>query len=140
MDKPNFQAGNSLPVFKYNGLTAGIQICREVRYPEQWLFLAVNGVKIFFHLNNAQKPTDAIWENLLISRAYENQAFVVSVNAASPTQFLPSFVIDPDGKLIVKTSPKNNELITVDLNLKNLNSDFLSQRRADVVNFSPLSS
>ena len=98
------------------------------------------GAKIFFHLNNAQKPTDAIWEHLLISRAYENQSFVISVNAVSSAQTLPSFIIDPDGIVMAKTSPKNNELITVDLNLKNLNSDFLSQRRADVVNFSPLSS
>jgi predicted amidohydrolase len=140
MDKPHFQAGDSLPAFKFKGLTAGIQICREVRYPEQWRFLAVNGVKIFFHLNNAQKPTDAIWEHLLISRAYENQSFVISVNAVSPTQSLPSFVIDPDGKVLAKTSPKSNELITVDLNLKNLNSDFLSQRRADVVDIAIKSS
>ena len=133
MDKSHFQAGDSLPVFKFKGLTAGVQICREVRYPEQWRFLAVNGVKIFFHLNNAQKPTDAIWEHLLISRAYENQAFVVSVNAVSPTQSLPSFVIDPDGKVLAKTGLKNNELITVDLQLKNSKSDFLSQRRADIV-------
>lgn len=88
MDKSHFQAGDSLPVFTLNGATAGIQICREVRYPEQWRALAIKGAKIFFHLNNAQKSTDAVWEHLLISRAYENQSFAISVNAVSPTQAL----------------------------------------------------
>lgn len=136
MDKPHFQAGNSLPVFKFNGITAGIQICREVRYPEQWQALAIKGAKIFFHLNNAQKPADAIWEHLLISRAYENQAFVISVNAVGPTQTLPSFTIGPDGNVLAKTNPKRNELMTVDIQLSNLKSDFLSQRRPDVVDLS----
>lgn len=133
MDKPHFKAGNSLPVFEFNGITAGIQICREVRYPEQWRALAIKGAKIFFHLNNAQKLTDAIWENLLISRAYENQSSVISVNAVSPTQALPSFVIGPDGNALAKTNPKKDELITIDIQLSNLISDFLSQRREDIV-------
>ncbi len=134
MDKPYFKAGNSLPVFKFNGITAGIQICREVRYPEQWRFLAIRGAKIFFHLNNAQKPTDTIWEHLLISRAYENQSFVISVNAVSSTQTLPSFIIDPDGNVLVKTNPKKDELTTIDIQLSNLKSNFLSQRREDIIN------
>lgn len=133
MDKSHFQAGNSLPVFKFNGITAGIQICREVRYPEQWRALAIKGAKIFFHLNNAKKPTDAIWEHLLISRAYENQSFVISANAAGPTQTLPSFVIGPDGNILAKTNPKKIELATVDIQLSNPKSDFLSQRREDIV-------
>lgn len=136
MDKPNFKAGDSLPVFTFNGITAGIQICREVRYPEQWRVLAIKGAKIFFHLNNAQKSTDAIWEHLLISRAYENQSFVISVNAAGPTQVLSSSAIGPEGNILGKTNPKRNESLTVDVQLSNLKSDFLFQRRIDIVDIS----
>lgn len=136
MDKPHFKAGDSLPVFKFNGVMAGIQICREVRYPEQWRALAIKGAKIFFHLNNAQKSTDAIWEHLLISRAYENQSFVISVNTVSSSQVLASFAIGSDGNVLAKTNPKRNELTTVDIQFSDLKSDFLSQRRPDVVDLS----
>lgn len=133
MDKSYFQAGDSLPVFTLNGITAGIQICREVRYPEQWRALAIKGAKIFFHLNNAQKSTDAVWEHLLISRAYENQSLVISVNVAGPAQVLPSFVIDPNGNILAKTNLKRKELVIVDIQLTNLRSDFINQRRQDVI-------
>lgn len=136
MDKPHFKAGDSLPIFALDGTMAGIQICREVRYPEQWRALAIKGAKIFFHLNNAQKSTDAIWEHLLISRAYENQSFVISVNTVSSSQVLASFAIGPDGNVLAKTNPKRNELTTVDIQFSDLKSDFLSQRRIDIVDIS----
>ena len=133
LDRNHFHAGNSLSTFKIGGITAAIQTCREVRYPKQWRFLAINGAIIILHLNNAQKPADAVWEHLLITRAYENQIFVVSVNAASNTQTLPSFAIDPDGNVLAKTNPKRNELINVELRLDKAKNEFINQRRNDVI-------
>lgn len=133
LDQNHFHAGDSLPTFKINGDMAAIQICREVRYPEQWRQLTINGAKIIFHLNNAQKPTDAVWEHLLISRAYENQIFVVSVNAAGNTRALSSFIIDPEGNVLAKTSPKQNETISAELQLDKVKRDFINDRRSDVV-------
>lgn len=132
LDRIHFHAGNSLQTFEINNVTVAIQIFREIRYPEQWRFLAINGAKIIFHLNNAQKPTDS-WRHLFITRAYENQIFVVSVNAAGNTQVLPSFIIDPEGSILAKTKPGENELVAVNLQLNKVKTDFIDQRRHDVI-------
>lgn len=132
LDRLHFLAGNSLQTFEIDNVTVAMQICREIRYPEQWRFLTINGAKIIFHLNNAQKPTDS-WKHLFITRAYENQIFVVSANAAGNTQVLPSFIIDPEGNVLAKTKPGENELVTVNLQLNKVKTDFIDQRRHDVI-------
>ena len=85
-----FSAGNNLPVFELNTpdgkVIVGIQICRELRFPEQWGWLARRGAQIIFHLNNAvgDNSFQAVWKSHLISRAAETQRFVLSSNNAAP--------------------------------------------------------
>lgn len=132
-DRTFFQAGSSLETFVIDEIPVAIQACREVRYPEQWRYLTLNGVKVIFHLNNAQKAKDVIWKHVLIARAYENQIFVVSVNAASERQQLESFVVDPDGNIIVETQSTVEEIKTAELDLSLVRTDNIDQRRKDLL-------
>ncbi|HET9913936.1 MAG TPA: carbon-nitrogen hydrolase family protein, partial [Anaerolineales bacterium] len=52
-----FSAGDSLPLFELStpegNVLIGVQICRELRFPEQWGWLARRGAQVILHLNNA---------------------------------------------------------------------------------------
>src|SRR6185436_16209286 len=70
--------GDQLPTFGIphggGSVTAGVQLCREIRFPEQWQYLATAGAQLFVYLTNAANPreVDGVWRSHLISRAAEN--------------------------------------------------------------------
>ncbi len=61
-------------------------MCRELLFPEQWRALKLQGAQLIFHINNAIQPQDAIWRRILITRALENQIYIVSVNNPASLQ------------------------------------------------------
>ena len=56
-ERGTISPGSDLPVFELQVpegiLKVGVQICREIRYPEQWGWLAQQGAQAILHLNNA---------------------------------------------------------------------------------------
>ena len=83
-------------------ITAGVQLCREIRFPEQWQYLAAAGAQLFVYLTyaaNTREP-EGVWRSHLISRAAENQRFVASANIADPNQHCPSMVVSPRGEVL----------------------------------------
>lgn len=56
LDRKHFTAGNELQTYSLNGVQIGIQMCREVKYPDQWLHLKLLGANVIFHLNNTDTP------------------------------------------------------------------------------------
>src|SRR5262249_35015604 len=81
-EQGTFRPGDKLPVFdiNYEGepLRLGIQMCREIRYPEQWRVLAAKGAQIIAYVNNAVGSVhgDHVWRAHMISRAAETQRFI----------------------------------------------------------------
>ena len=134
-----FSTGNTLPLFELNTpegeVKIGVQICRELRYPEQWRWLAQNGAQIILHLNNAigDDTFQPIWKSHLVSRAAENQRFVLSSNNAAPKQISPSIAIAPDGKVIDEIVSEELGVFRVELELSKVSNWYLEQRRSDVV-------
>ena len=130
------EAGNALPVFDAGGVSIGVQICRELRYPEQWRRLAGRGAQVLVHLNNAHDESGAadmtIWRSMLVSRAAENQRFVVSANAVGPAQRVPSIAIDPAGTVIHESPPDVEDVFEVALDLQRVSDVYLGQIRADL--------
>ncbi len=117
LDKQHFTPGRNVPVYQIGGVHIGIQVCREVVFPEPWLNLKRNGAQIIFHINNAIKPYDAKWEHILITRAIENRLFVCSVNNAASPQKLTSYLIAPSGKMVLKADEQAEQTLvqTIDL-------------------------
>lgn len=133
-----FKAGNQLPIFHLNindeSLTAGIQLCREIRFPEQWQYLARSGATVIFYLTNAIGGTEIapIWRSHLISRAAENQRFIVSANNANAQQKCPTMVITPSGNVITETMSADTKFLRTTIDLSQVSNWYLDQSRRDI--------
>jgi predicted amidohydrolase len=134
-----FTPGAALPVFDIEIAGApvriGIQMCREIRYPEQWRVLAVKGAQIIAYVNNAigSAVGDAVWRAHMISRAAEVQRFVLGANNAAIDQTCPSMIVAPSG-VILAEAPTGAEVAAIaKLDLAQTSDWVLSQARTDIV-------
>lgn len=134
-----FTPGDTLPVFDIStagqAVRLGIQMCREIRYPEQWRALAVQGAQIIAYVNNAigSANGDAVWRAHMISRAAETQRFIVGANNAAPDQTCPTMIVAPDGAVLAEGANGATEAISTTLQLEAVSDWVLSQARDDVV-------
>ncbi len=126
-ERAHFVPGGALSVVTVGGVALGVQLCRELIFPEQWKALKHKGARIIFHLNHARKPDDARWRHVLISRALENQVYVVSVNCTPAP--LASYIVAPDGTVLLQT----RTLAARDLDMTRVTDYYLSQERTDLV-------
>jgi predicted amidohydrolase len=134
-----FSTGDQLPVFEYmvpgGKVKIGVQICRELRFPEQWGLLARRGAQIILHLNNAVGAAEfqPVWRSHLVSRAAETQRFVLSANNAAPDQTSPTLAVAPDGQILGEIVSATTGLLRVELDLSRTSNWYLDQCRTDVV-------
>jgi predicted amidohydrolase len=112
LDRRHFQPGADLPVFEVNGARVGIQLCRDLLFPDQWSVLRQAGANLVVHLNNAIQPHDAIWRHVLITRALEHAMYVCSVNNAASPQELTSYLVGPDGSLLLAADPRSEQVLS----------------------------
>ena len=134
-----FEAGSDLPVFELpvgsSSLAVGVQLCRELRYPEQWRSLADRGARLFLHLNHGVTEDPSVaetWRAMLIARAAENQRFLISANAASPQQHCPSVVSGPDGSVLAELPAGETQVARVVLDTDATADWYIGQRRRDL--------
>jgi predicted amidohydrolase len=137
-ERGTFTAGDTLPIFELGfpagQVRIGVQLCRELRYPEQWGWLARKGGQVILHLNNAQGNPQArpVWRSLLISRAAETGRFVLSVNNGAPGRQCPTMAVAPDGQLLGEVAHKGTATLRVELDLARVSDWYISQCREDV--------
>lgn len=95
--------GNDFPVFEIPAIgKVGFLICADGHYPESARNLALKGAEVII------KPTlQGEWIGGLrnhtpvaVTRAIENQCFVVSINQPSPIGMGNSVAVDPEGRMI----------------------------------------
>ncbi|GAA4610174.1 putative amidohydrolase [Actinoplanes octamycinicus] len=134
------RAGESLPTFAVggpdgSGFVAGVQLCREIRFPEQWQYLAAAGAQLLVYLTNAANPNEpaGVWRSHLISRAAENQRFLASANIVSPDQHCPSMVVSPRGEVLAEVPAGQRGVVRHTVDLSENSGWYLGQRRQDVV-------
>jgi len=134
-----FSTGSNLPIFELltqeGKIKVGIQICRELRFPEQWKWLAHCGAQIILHLNNAVgiDTVQPVWRSHLVSRAAELQRFVLSSNNAAAKQISPTIAIAPDGQVLGEIVSAELGILRIDLDLSKVSDMYLNQSRSDVV-------
>ncbi|MEV0902141.1 carbon-nitrogen hydrolase family protein [Actinoplanes sp. NPDC049802] len=128
-------AGDRLETTAVHGVTAAVQLCREIRFPEQWQHLAAAGARFFVYLTNAANPREpsGVWRSHLISRAAENQRFVLSANIPSPDQHCPSMVVSPRGEVLAELPPGEKGLLRHTFDPAESGDWYLGQRRRDVL-------
>lgn len=138
-EREHFTAGSQLPVLKVfsqgGAVKLGIQLCREIRFPEQWQYLARVGAEILVHINNAvgDETLAPVWRSHLISRSAENQRFVLSANNAQLEQKCPSMIIAPSGQVIWEALSAKSDMMRCTLDLGEVSNWYLNQSRDDIV-------
>jgi len=138
-ERPDFTPGNGLPVLDVHmddrPARLGIQMCREIRYPEQWRRLAVQGAEVIAYVNNAVGSRDGheLWRAHAISRAAEIQRFVVGANNAAPDQTCPTLIISPSGRVLAEAPIGETTIVGAEVDLAEVSDWVISQARADVV-------
>ncbi len=134
-DSDVFAPGDDLPVFQVGEWTVGIQICFDMRFPENWRILRRKGAELVLHLSNAS--LSGAWkmpvlEGAVRSRAAENGMFVVSANDARAPQMMVSAICDPDGRDLARAPENEEAMLFARLDRSCVKTDFLECRRTDL--------
>jgi predicted amidohydrolase len=113
----------------------GVQLCRELKFPEQWHVLARGGAQVLAYLTYAANPQipGGVWRSHLISRAAETQRFVAAANVAHPRQHCPSMVVSPRGEVLAEASSSSSQALHAELDLTQVSDWLVRQQRGDVV-------
>jgi predicted amidohydrolase len=115
-----------------DGLQLGLTICYDLRFPELYRRLAVDGARVLTVPAAFTEPTTRDhWEILLRARAIENQAFVVAANQVG--RHAPglktggrSMIVDPWGIVLAQAADVECHIVA------ELGLDRLERIRADL--------
>jgi len=126
----------------------GFSICYDIRFPELFRLLALDGARILFTPANFTLPTGKDhWETILRTRAIENGCYVVAPAQIGKkpkfTAFGNSMIVDPWGTVIARTSDEPGIAIAeIDLDYQEkirTQLPSLLNRREDVYTISSVS-
>jgi predicted amidohydrolase len=138
-ERGRLAAGSELPVLQLRldggSLAVGVQLCREIVFPEQWRYLAKAGAQAFIYLTNAANPAvpAGVWASHLISHAAVNQRFVIACNIADPGQHCPSMIVSPRGEVLGDLPASQAAVLRAVIDTEDVSDWYLSQRRTDVL-------
>jgi predicted amidohydrolase len=84
---------------------------------------------------NAANPGEAegVWRSHLVSRAAENQRFVLAANVPDPHQHCPSMIVSPRGEVLAELPAGRPGVLRHTIDLREAGDWYLGQRREDVV-------
>ncbi len=122
-EEPGSEVVTSALLGGLEGVTLGMTVCYDLRFPELYRILAVRGATVItvpsaFTLDTGRDH----WEVLLRARAIENQAFVVAPNqiGEAPPHYRSygrSMILDPWG-VVLAQAPDEECFIAAELDLE----------------------
>lgn len=116
-----FAFGDHVSRFTLDGVSCGIIICYDMRFPELIRTMTVPGIDVLFIVAQWPAARKLHWQILSQARAVENQCFVVATNscgAAGETQYGGfSVAYDPWGEILGSAGAKEM-ILTVDMDLE----------------------
>ncbi|MFD1773942.1 carbon-nitrogen family hydrolase [Paenibacillus rhizophilus] len=114
------QPGSSKGLFDLDGTPCAGVICYDIRFPEWIRAHMVSGAEVLFAAAEWPLPRLAHWRALLVSRAIENQCYVVACNRAGsdPANVFAghSMIIDPWGEIVCEAG-EGEEIVSGELDL-----------------------
>ena len=108
-EKDQFSAGNTIPVFEFQDLKFGIQLCYDAHFPELSSSMALRGIDVIFIPHASPRGTCQekyeSWLRHLTARAFDNGIYIGACNQAGDNlnglQFPGiSLLIGPDGHVV----------------------------------------
>jgi len=116
-----FQKGKEVVAVDSRAGKIGLTLCYDLRFPELYRVLALNGCNIIIVAAEFPKPRLSHWLTLLKARAIENQVFIIAVNRAGKNkkyEFLGhSCIIDPWGEPLLLLDDKQEGVFIKEINL-----------------------
>ena len=112
-----YQAGDKLVVTQADGVSLGLSICYDVRFPALYRRLAEAGAQVIFVPSAFTKQTGvAHWHILLRARAIETGCFIVApaqigVHENGRETYGHSLIIDPWGEILAEASDDDEVII-----------------------------
>jgi predicted amidohydrolase len=126
------QRGEEIVTFDMDGTTVGLAICYDLRFPELFRILALQGAEVIvlpaaFTMTTGKDH----WEVLIRARAIENQVYMVSCGQYGPDSagkwcYGRSLIADPWGTVLA-TAPDRECVLRATLDL-----DYLQKVRRQV--------
>ena len=118
----------------------GLAICYDLRFPELFRKLALEGAEIICIPAEWPKPRQEHWKTLLRARAIENQLFIIAANCCGIQGKLDfvglSQLISPLGNVLQIAAEENIELVAKfdfsEMEQYRNKIDILNDRRADI--------
>lgn len=143
-----YRAGNSAPVFQFDGFNFGIELCYDSHFPELSTMLAIKGAEAIFipHASPQETPAEKRdrWMRYLAARAYDNSLFVVTCNQTDLNRDGLAFpglamIINPRGRVLKEFIGGGEGIIIADLRARDLQEVrgngkrfFLRHRRPEI--------
>jgi predicted amidohydrolase len=119
------EPGDEVVGIEVEGWSVGLTICYDVRFPELYRILALEGAELFtvpaaFTLVTGKDH----WELLLRARAVENGCFVAAANAwgahsGNRATYGRSMIVDPWG-VVLATAPDEDTVISAEIDRERL--------------------
>jgi predicted amidohydrolase len=110
LDLCHYSPGNRFVTFKVKGVTCGVAICYDYRFPELYRGYKQLGVEVLFQsFHNARRSVVAnqnynIWKTIVPAtmqcRAAENHFWVSANNSTARPSCWSSFAVRPDGLIV----------------------------------------
>lgn len=137
-------AGDQVTVCDAGGITMGIAICYDVRFPELSREMALQGAKMIVFPAAFGMTTGAVhWELLMRARAIDNQVFVVGAAPArtpgsARQNWGHSLIVDPWGTVIDGLAEQEG-LLLAEMDLAKIDAvrkdlPLLKHRRPEIYN------
>jgi len=126
-ESDSFAAGSEVVTFDCEGVTMGLAICYDVRFPHLFQALVDQGAQVFLVPAAFTIPTGiSHWEPVLRARAIENGCYVAACGQWGPyargrANYGHSMVIDPWGTVVAQCSERV-DTIAANVDLEYLDS------------------
>lgn len=114
----NVAPGDEIVTFDLDGVTVGLAICYDLRFPELFRILALRGAEAIvlpaaFTLMTGRDH----WEVLIRARAIENQVFMIAPNQYGPDSsgkwaYGRSMIVDPWGTVLATAADGDGVIAT----------------------------
>jgi len=135
-------AGQEMTVVKIPGLTLGVAICYDVRFPELSRLMTLAGAELLIFPAAFGWTTGPVhWELLMRSRAIDNQVFIVGAAPARTPgakyqAYGHSIIVDPWGKILAMADSEET-MMTVEIDMNTIDSvreqlPLLKHRQPDI--------
>ncbi len=113
-----FKAGSRRVQFELDGMKAGAAICYDLRFPELFRAMALEGTEMVFLPAEWPASRGDAWRLLVQARAVESQLYMCAVNCVGRFRqdvfYGHSMLVAPDGTIVAEGNEKE-EIIYADV-------------------------